>query len=391
MAMNAISQPRRPDTCSRLSRLQLAGVLLCLLAAPAAYSQVVLSSNTSQLTIEGFANFTAGSESATRTRGAATDDARVDGGVRVLGRLLVDEWPDIGVRLAAEVNEDDARLVEASVLLFGGNGRLEFGERMGLPDVLTGYAPNNFQFTSAEFGPASGPSLDPAGRLQTSFLPAALATQINSLASLGVTAALFDDQSAKILYVSPKKNGWLAGVSYADDADDDAVDELIQAGVTHESYWQQNVVRWGATYAHGAARSEGSTRNVDSIGAGVSLTLNDALMLGLAASYDGRSRLPSFATARFPSAAWGASVSVNYNTGPWTLGGYYQHATAEGSTLIERDDRLSAFEIGASYRFTTKVRVYGAWYRFHFDDDDRSASNVSDVGNVFVLGLRLTL
>ena len=39
------------------------------------------------------------------------------------------------------------------------NGRIEIGERMGLPDVLTGYAPNNFQFTSAEFGPASGPSL----------------------------------------------------------------------------------------------------------------------------------------------------------------------------------------------------------------------------------------
>ena len=109
------------------------------------------------------------------------DDARIDGGVRVLGRLLVDEWPDIGVRLAAEGNEEQARLVEASVLLFGGNGRLEIGDRMGLPDVLTGYAPNNFQFTSAEFGPASGPSLDPAGRLQTSFLPAALATPAGDL------------------------------------------------------------------------------------------------------------------------------------------------------------------------------------------------------------------
>jgi hypothetical protein len=369
----------------------LAGVLLCLLAGQAAYSQVILSSGTSQLTVEGFANLAAGLESAPRTQGTAMDDARIDGGVRVLGRLLVDEWPDIGVRLAAEGNEEQARLVEASVLLFGGNGRLEIGERMGLPDVLTGYAPNNFQFTSAEFGPASGPSLDPSGRLQTSFLPAALATQINSLVSLGVTAALFDDQSAKILYVSPKKAGWLAGVSYADDADDDAIDELIQAGVTHESYWQQNVLRWGATYAHAVARSEGSPRDVDSIGAGISLTLSDALMLGIAASYDGRSRLPSTATARFASAAWGATVSVNYNTGPWTVGGYYQHATAEGSTGIARDDRLSAFEIGASYRFTTKIRAYGAWYRFDFDDDDRSASNVSDVGNVFVLGLRLTL
>lgn len=389
--MNAFSLSRRPEARSPLVRLLDASMLLSLLAAPAAYSQAVLSSNVSQLTVEGFANFSAGSNSAIHNRGAATDDARVDGGVRVLGRLLVDEWPDIGVRLAAEANEEQARLVEASVLLLGGNGRLEIGERMGLPDVLTGYAPNNFQFTSAEFGPASGPSLDPAGRLQTSFLPAALAAQINSLVSLGVTAALFDDQSAKILYVSPKKSGWLAGVSYADDADDAVIEELIQAGVTHESYWQQNVLRWGATYAHGVARSEDSARNVDSIGAGISLTLNDSLMLGIAASYDGRSRLPSTATARFASAAWGATVSVNYNTGPWTVGGYYQYATAEGSADVARDDRLSAFEFGASYRFTTKVRAYGAWYRFEFDDDVRSASNASDIGNVFVLGLRLTL
>lgn len=238
-------------------------------------------------------------------------------------------------------------------------------------------------------GPASGPSLDPAGRLQTSFLPAALAAQISPLASLGVTAALFDDQSAKILYVSPKKRGWLAGVSYADDADDDTIDELIQAGVTHESYWQQNVLRWGATYAHGAAPSQSSARNVNSIGTGVSLTLDDSLMLGVAASYDGRGRLPSTAAGRLASAASGATASVNYNTGPWTMGAYYQYATAEGSTSFARDDRLSAFELGTSYRFTTKLRVYGAWYRFDFSDDDTSAASLTEAGNVFLLGLRL--
>ena len=32
-------------------------------------------------------------------------------------------------------------------------------------------------------------------------------------ASLGSTAALFDDRSAKILYVSPKTHGWLLGAS----------------------------------------------------------------------------------------------------------------------------------------------------------------------------------
>ncbi len=349
-----------------------------------------MSNASTELTVEGFANFNAGD--AARSGEASGDHARFDGGVRALARLRFAEWPDIGVRLAADVTDDDAEIVEASVLLFGGNGRLEIGERPGLPDVLTGYAPNNFQFTSAEFGPASGPSLDPAGRLQTAFLPANLARQINPLVSLGVTAALFDDRSAKILYVSPKKDGWLAGASYAADADDEAVGELLQAGLTHESYWQQHVLRWGATYAQGRAdNSQVRTRDVSSIGAGMSLTLDDSLTLGIGASYDGRSGLPSDVAGQFASVAWGATVSVNYNTGPWTVGAYYQYATAEGNPTVARNDRLSSFEAGGSYRFTTKSRIYGAWYRFDFEDEDRSMAGFSEVGNVFIVGLRVTL
>jgi hypothetical protein len=386
--MNESLQLNRRCTWSRAARpLVVATALVAM--SPASYAQVVLDTGALQFTTEAFANFTAGDEIESGARGAAADNARFDGGARVLSRFDLEQGPDIGVRLAVQATEDEVRLIEASVLLFGGNGRLEIGERMGLPDVLTGYAPNNFQFTSAEFGPASGPSLDPAGRLQTAFIPDALAVQINPLVSLGGTAALFGDQSAKILYVSPKKHGWLAGVSYAQDADDDAIGELLQAGVTHESYWRQNVLRWGATYAYGRARDgQGSLRDLNSVGAGVSITFDDALTLGLSASYDGRSQLSSAASA---SAAWGAIASVNYNTGPWTLGAYYQYASAEGSALLSRDDRLAAFEAGASYRFTTKLRLYGAWYRFDFDDDDRSTSGLSEVGNVFVLGLRVTL
>jgi Gram-negative porin len=354
-------------------------------AMQSARAQVVLSGESTQITVEGYANLTGGIVDASddaRDRGA-----RFDGGARVLGRLRLEDWPDLAVRLAAEVNDDAAEVVEASVLLFDHNGRLEIGERPGLPDVLTGYAPNNFQFTSAEFGPASGPSLDPAGRLQTLLLPQALARQLDSLASLGVTAALFDDRSAKILYVSPKKGGWLAGVSYSGDAEDASVAELVQAGLTHETYWDRNVLRWGATYAQG--RTDSRTTDLRSLGAGASIVLDDSLMLGIAASYDGSSRLPSVAAGKLASAAWGATVSVNYNNGPWTVGGYYQYATAEGSPTIARNDRLLAFEAGASYRFTTKARIYGAWYRFDFLDDE--PAGLSATGHVFVVGVRLTL
>jgi hypothetical protein len=359
-----------------------------VILSPPARSQVVLESDRAQLTVEGFANVT-GARVDVAPDLQTLDDGRIDTGLRILGRTSLGEGPTLGVRLSVEGSDADIRLTEASVLLFDGHGRVEIGERMGLPDVLTGYAPNNFQFTSAEFGPASGPSLDPAGGLQTGFIPGALAEQIGALASLGSTAALFDDRSAKILYVSPKKRGWLLGASYARNADDAAVSQLFQAGITHESYRQQDTLRWGATYAHGRAEAAStSTRDLNSLGVGVSLTLHEEWMVGFAASYDGTSRLPEIAAGSFASPAWGVTASVNFNSGPWTIGGYCQYATNEGNTVVAPNDRLVALEIGASYRFTTRLRLFGAWYRFDLDDDEHSASTV---GNILMLGMRATL
>ena len=356
-----------------------------MLLSPPAHSQIVLESDRAQLTVEGFANLTLATLDTTDDL-QNLDYGRIDSGARVLGRLSLADGPMLGIRLSVEGSDENTRLTEASILLFDNHGRIEIGERMGLPDVLTGYAPNNFQFTSAEFGPASGPSLDPGGGLQTGFFRGLLAEQIGPLAGLGTTAALFDDRSAKVLYVSPKTHGWLVGASFARDADDAAVGQLLQAGITHESYRQQDTLRWGATYAHGQAFA--SERDLNSVGVGASVTLNDVWMIGLAASYDGTSRLPESSVGSFASRAWGATASVNFNSGPWTIGGYCQYATSEGNAAVAANDRLAALEVGASYRFTTKWRVYGAWYRFDFDDDERGASTT---GNVLLLGVRATL
>jgi porin-like protein len=369
-----------------LAALWLVGLSAAL--SPPAHSQIVLQSDRAQLTVEGFANLTLASVD-TADDLQNPDYGRIDGGLRVLGRTSLGAGPTLGIRLAVEGSDENARLTEASILLFDDHGRIEIGQRMGLPDVLTGYAPNNFQFTSAEFGPASGPSLDPGGGLQTGFLRGTLAQQIGPLVGLGATAALFDDRSAKVLYVSPKTNGWLAGASFARDADDAAVEQLLQAGITHESYSRQDTLRWGATYARGrAAGAPIANRDVNSFGVGASVTLHEVWMIGLAASYDGASRLPENAGGSFASPAWGATASVNFNTGPWTIGGYCQYASSEGDTALAANDRLVATQIGASYRFTTRLRVYAAWYRFDFDDDERNASTV---GNVFLLGARATL
>jgi len=76
---------------------------------------------------------------------------------------------------AQNVSEDNAvdpkryaARIDAGLLAISEWGRLELGKRRGLPNVLTGYAPNAYTFTSAEFGLSSGRTLDPSGNLPMS-------------------------------------------------------------------------------------------------------------------------------------------------------------------------------------------------------------------------------
>jgi len=156
--------------------------------------------------------------------------------------------------------------------------------------VLTGYAPSSFAFTSADFGPASGPSVDPGGRLPTSFIAPGLAAGVDALAVLGASASLSDDRSAKVLYVSPKTHGYLAGLSYSPDADDARYGALVQAGLVPEWYWSRHVLRAGGSLSR--AQGEHGYASLGSLNAGATLTLFDALSIGIAATWNGDSGLP---------------------------------------------------------------------------------------------------
>jgi hypothetical protein len=373
----------------------LVAAVLVAYAGPGRAQEIFERGNL-RLTAEAFGNLTLGAASGDSVAGAAaTDDLRFDGAVRLLGLVNSRSGPDLGVRVVVQSSpEDRLQIGEFSALLLGGFGRLEVGDRMGLPDVLTGYAPNNFTFTSAEFGPASGPSLDPAGGLQTAFLERELAAGIAPLSVLGFTAGLAEDESTKILYVSPKRRGFLAGVSFAPDATDPRFRQLAQLGLTHERYWRQNVFRWGGSYSFARgdpAAPGGAVRDLHSLNLGATLVLDDSLVLGVSAGFNGDSGLPATARASGRSAARGAVASINYNTGPWTLGAYYQHARSEGDVELSNDDRLSAVEAGLSYRWNTHLRAYAAWFHYDFDNEGGSTAADRFRGSVWVAGLRLAL
>ena len=368
--------------------------IVALAGAQQALAQQILQSDRYVLTVEGYANVTM-SVADGLSVGSAGDGngVRADLALRALGRIKLDSGPDLGIRLVTESSpENRLELSEASLLLFGSRGRLEIGDRQGLPDVLTGYAPNNFSFTGAEFGPASGPSLDPGGGLQHAFLPEALAAQLNDLGVLGAAASLAGDRSTKVVYVSPKAHGLLGGISYALDADDARFGALTQAGLVHERYWDSNILRLGgsASYARGRNLGALAVRDLHSLNLGATLILDDDLMLGISATWNGVSGTVANAVAP-TSDAYGVTTSANYNHGRWTSGGYLQWATSAGDSSLQGNDRLAAAEIGVSYRLSTKVRLYAAWYRFDFVDEGGRGLLGREAGNNFLFGVRATL
>jgi predicted porin len=169
-------------------------------------------------------------------------------------------------------------------------------------------------------------------------------------ATVGSTSAQSDS-------ANPKYKGWLAGVSFSSPhAEDPRFDRLTQAGLVHDTYWHENIWRWGGTYAHVRATTQGAETGVTDL---------NSISVGTA--------------------------SINYNSGPWTVGGYYQISRAPVAANHAGNDRLSDVEIGASYRFTTRVRLYGAWCPYGLTHDRQGSGPVTVTNSVVVVGLRAAL
>ncbi len=369
---------------------QLMILVVASLSALSAYAQVSYEADVAKVTLEGFANVTAGWRSRGRDCGDCEEGVSFDGALRALAVHSFADDSRAGARLVLQSSSSESfEIGEATLIYFNDLGRFEVGDRMGLPDVLLGYAPNNFTFTGAEYGPASGRSLDPGGGLVTTFLDSALAAQLGSLSGLGLAASLAEDQSAKLIFVPQKRNGFLGGLSLAPNATDPRFGALAQAGLTREWYWAQNVLRVGGSYSYASADAN-DMEDLHSANLGITATLDDSLMLGVAVTYNGSSGT----SHRGPfgvSAAVGLTASVNYNTGPWTLGGFVQAAQAEGDVELRGNDRLRALEAGVSYRLDTRVRIFAAVYLFEFDDEGGAGSRHRQDGAVWMMGTRVTL
>ena len=331
---------------------------------------------------------------------------------------------------------------EVSVFAVGDFGRVEIGERAGFPQSLIGFTPSEIAFTAAEFGPESGARLDPNGRLPTTLLPPALAARINGLTYLGYAERFYDDNSAKLIYVSPRsRNGFYGALSYTPETErrsafrldgtapriDTPADAPANPGTFRHVLQAAGVWNYrnemvdlatGVTYSHGDATHYISTNltspalagtlspvngsHSDSLSGGVTATLNDTWVLGVSGTYDGLSKrnFTAYGTAS-SGAPYGVVASFNYVAGSWIAGGYYQHATATSIELRPNRDAVNIGEIGVSYLVDkshdllgmgryTDLKLFASLYNYHFESTAPLDTAVKQDGVVILIGGRFS-
>ncbi len=324
-----------------------------------------------------------------------TDTVAADADIHLLGLHETADGHKYGGRITFEStsagNDNDTPEVgEASLLAQTDWGRIEIGKRQGLPDVLTGFAPNNYTFTFAEYGPATGRNLNPAGGLQTSFINPEDAAAINRLSSLGFVASLAGNRSEKLIYAAPRSSSGInTGISFAPDISDDnpGFKQLLQTGLTYDYYWDEHQLHLGGSFTYANADNLSTSQQRDdlrSANLGVSATFNSKLAIGISTTFNGTSGQLSNS---IQEDTHGWIISLNYNKGPWTYGGFYQQAYGQGDVQQAGRNRLEAYQAGVSYRFNIRTRLYTAYYHYDLSTDNQSSSD----GDVVLFGIRIIL
>ncbi len=316
---------------------------------------------------------------------------------------------------------------ELSVFAIGHFGRIEIGDRAGFPQSLIGFTPSEIAFTSAEFGPESGERLDPNGGLPTVFLPHPLADRINDLTYLGYAERFYSDRSLKLIYLTPRsRSGFYGAASYAPttdissgyslnggtrtpdtglrDADNPGVFRNITQAALVWTHRTQNIdVSAGSTYSYATASAGNPiVRDSNSLSEGITATVHDAWTFGLSGTYDGVSKQRDNITiGHSPVSPYGVVASANYVDGPWTVGGYYQHATSNSITSQPSRDTVDIGEAGVSRLidrnhdllgagFYTDVKLFASFYYYHFNGAEPSNINADENGSVLLFGARFS-
>ncbi len=412
--------------------------LLVLLAVPSrTFAQTSADPGPFQLKLSGYENLVGGSASqgsGGAAAGSSESDIELTPQYKTKDGTVFAARGVLNLQAASNISGSSSSwnltIPELSLFAIGDFGRIEIGDRSGFPQSLIGYTPSEIAFTGAEFGPESGERLDPNGGLPTAFLPHPLGDRINDLTYLGYAERFYDNRSLKLIYLTPRSlSGFYGAISYTpatdvstgfnldgntrtpasglEDANNPEVfRNIVQTAVVWTHRTEDVDLSAGMTYSY-ATGSAGTlfsptVRDSDSLSGGVTATFHDTWTFGLSGTYDGFSNQRGNPTSgQSPVSPYGVVASGNYVNGPWTFGGYYQHATADSATAQSERDTVDIGEVGVSrlidenhdlfgVGYYTDVKLFTSLYCYHFNGTQGAGTDFNQNGEVILVGARFS-
>ncbi len=195
----------------------------------------------------------------------------------------------------------------------------------------------------------------------------------------------YSEDTDKITYITPKFNGFQAGVSYTPDVQAfdgtkvgglgamyidntaDTVVDVYDAAVRYDGEFEGVGVAVGAGYTLGKLGQEQTSTLDDYAEWNVGLSTSfDALTLGVAYNTDNGA-----ADSDEDTENW--VFGANYEYGPYTFGASYFNSQYENGA--NADDELDRYSVGATYAFGPGMTFRGSVNVYDYDDGETAAAS----------------
>lgn len=396
--------------------------------APQASAQAVTGNKPFNVSISGFAQFSANIAGVNRTSNAKSYNFRQDSEVHFVFTGKADNGLTYGYRAEFEMDRGPANTkgtVDESSIFFQGNwGRVELGNNdapiltdsvltsrtsYGFGDGAAGYeSPLWAQIVNSKINGSIG--FGGASRAVTGLIPSHLTD---------LQASFRSSDSTKASYLSPSFSGFQFSLAFTPSGDTYGrtntlsktttlatagntthaglanTRDIIEAAARYNGKFGDVGVNGVLTYTYAnvdEARQTTAFRQkydeFNSLGAGLGITAGGFAVSGTVI-WEPDSGLPRYANALattssagtaftgaaapvrgYSSDTWGVSLAADYAIGPWALGLNYMYSTREGSILTAANQKLTQVRGGATYTLAPGLRMFGDLTYYYFKNDN---------------------
>ena len=293
------------------------------------------------------------------------------------GSTMLDNGLKVAAKIELEADDGATTAMDQSYLTVSSDnmGSLTLGSRPHAVDSLAVRAPFAGNFDFGDLDDWVGSATTGTGNT------AVLDFTANDI------AGSWDDDTVKVVYISPNFSGVTVGASWA--ADDNLGDNDAELVTNANTDTYSFGIAYGGDFdgvAVNASVSHGRVAEThDQTGFGLSVGMAGFTVGGSYLDFDGVATTGATNTNSRDGKAW--ELGVAYATGPYSFSANYMNSEAAGTTAIAGDDEDTAWELAATYDMGAGVALTATYFDLQYDGE--GAAQAAADANGLIAGIEV--